>query len=89
MSHEIEAYIDQVGALDVEIKALQKKRKTMVESLLGLEHGKHSGLSYVATIVVKCDWRLDTKAVKAEMGEAWYLKRSKIVDSRAVRTALI
>lgn len=89
MSHEIEAIIDQVGDLDHDIKALQKKRKVMVESLSGLAHGKHSGLSYVATIVEKVDWRLDTKAVKLEMGEPWYDKRSKQVPSRAVRTALI
>lgn len=89
MSHEIEAKIDQVGALDVEIKALQKTRKAMVESLSGLEHGKHDGLSFVATVVEKVDWRLDTKALKVEFGDDWYNARCKQSLSRAVRTALI
>lgn len=89
MSHEIEATIDQVGALDQEIKALQKTRKAMVEALTGLKHGKHDGLSFVATIVEKVDWRLDTKAVKVEMGEDWYTARCKQALSRSVRTALI
>lgn len=89
MSHEIEATIDQVGALDQEIKALQKKRKEMVETLSGLKHGKHDGLSFVATVVEKVDWRLDTKALKVEFGDAWYNARTRQVLSRAVRTALI
>lgn len=87
MSHA--QIIDQVGALDLEIKALQKTRKAMVESLSGLKHGKHDGLSFVATIVEKIDWRIDTKALKVEFGEAWYNERTKQVLSRAVRTSLI
>lgn len=89
MSHEIEATIDQVGALDQEIKALQAKRKEMVATLSGLAHGKHDGLSFVATVVEKVDWRLDTKALKIEMGQPWYDARCKQALSRAVRTALI
>ena len=85
MSHETQ--IDEIGALDVEIKALQKERKVLIDGLSGLKHGKHDGLSYVATIVEKIDWRLDTKALKIEMGEPWYDKRCKQVMSRAVRTA--
>lgn len=89
MSHNIAAIIDEVGTLDRKIKALQKDRKTMVEHLTGLKHGKHDGLSFVATVVEKIDWRLDTKAVKLEMGDPWYDKRCKQVSSRAVRTASI
>ncbi len=89
MSHEIGATIDQIGALDVKIKALQKKRKNIVESLSGLKHGKHEGLSFVATIVEKVDWRLDTKALKVEFGDDWYNARCKQSLSRAVRTAAL
>lgn len=89
MSKKIQALIDEVGALDVQIKGLQKERKAIAESLSGLEHGKHDGLIFVATIVEKVDWRLDTKAVKAEMGEPWYLARCKQALSRAVRTTAL
>ena len=89
MSHENEATIDQIGALDLEIKALQKSRKVMVETLSGLKAGKHEGMSYLATIVEKVDWRLDTKALKIEFGEDWYSARCKQALSRAVRTSAI
>jgi hypothetical protein len=87
MSHE--KIIDQIGALDTEIKGLQAARKELTTALLDLPHGKFDGFHFVATIVEKIDWRLDTKAVKIEMGEPWYDKRCKQVSSRAVRTKAI
>lgn len=89
MSQKTHAAIDEIGAIDKAIKELKSDRANLIETLSGLKAGKHSGLSYVATIVEKVDWRLDTKAVKIEMGEPWYDKRCKQVPSRAVRiTAL-
>ncbi len=81
--------IDQIGSLDAEIKTLQAARKALVLEVSGLKAGKHDGMRYVATIVEKIDWRLDTKALKIEQGEDWYNKRCKQVSSRAVRTSAI
>jgi hypothetical protein len=85
----MEKIIDQIGALDLEIKALQKARKDMCLALSGLEHGAHDGLRFVATVVEKIDWRLDTKALKKEFGDAWYEKRCKLSPSRSIRTKAI
>lgn len=85
MSNEFEATIDQIGDVDAKIKSLKKTRGELVETIAGLDAGKHSGLSYVATIVEKIDWRLDTKALKEEMGEPWYNQRCKQALSRSVR----
>lgn len=85
----MEKIIDQIGALDLEIKTLQAARKALVAEITGLSAGKHDGLRFVATIVEKIDWRLDTKALKVEMGDPWYDKRCKQVISRAVRTSAI
>lgn len=87
MSHE--KIIDQIGSLDAEIKAMQAARKELVQDLSALPHGKFDGFRFVATIVEKVDWRLDTKSVRAEMGDAWYDARTKQVLSRAVRTATL
>jgi hypothetical protein len=87
MSHE--KIIDQIGSIAEEIKALQAARKDLITELDGLKPGKFPGFRFVATIVEKVDWRLDTKAVKAELGEDWYNARCKQVISRAVRTAAI
>lgn len=78
--------VDQIGALALEIKALQAARKALCAELENFPAGKLSGFRYVATLVDKVDWRLDTKAVKIEMGEPWYDKRCKQVTSRSVRT---
>ena len=85
MSHE--KIVDQIGAIAEEIKALQAARKVLCAELEGFPAGKLPGFRFVATLVDKVDWRLDTKAVKAEMGDPWYLKRCKTVKSRSVRTA--
>lgn len=81
--------IDQIGAVDLEIKTLQAARKALVSEITGLKAGKHDGLRFVATIVEKIDWRLDTKALRLEFGDAWYDARTKQVLSRAVRTSAI
>ncbi len=84
-----EKIIDQIGALAAEIKALTANRKTLIESLDHLPAGSHPGFVFAATIVEKIDWRLDTKGVKAEMGDDWYNKRCKQVPSRAFRTTAL
>ncbi len=84
MSHE--KIVDQIGAIAEEIKALQAARKALCAELESFPAGKLPGFRFVATLVDKVDWRLDTKAVKIEMGEPWYDKRCKQVTSRSVRT---
>lgn len=85
MTKKTSAAIDQIGEIDAKIKALKSNRADLIETISGLEAGKHEGLVYRATIVEKVDWRLDTKAVKIEMGEPWYNERCKQSLSRAVR----
>ncbi len=87
MSHE--KIVDQIGAISEEIKGLTAARKDLIAELESFPAGKLPGFRFVATIVEKIDWRLDTKAVKAEMGEPWYDKRCKQVKSRSVRTATL
>lgn len=81
--------IDQIGAVDLEIKTLKAARAALVQEITGLKAGKHDGLVYIATIVEKIDWRLDTKALKVEQGEDWYNARCKQAMSRSVRTKAI
>lgn len=43
------------------------------------------GEIFKATLIESVRWTLDTKAVKAEMGEDWTIARSKQSTSRSVR----
>ena len=78
--------IDAIFDLDQEIKGLKERRDELAAPLKDLESGDYEGFTSIAKVVHKMDWRLDTKSLKSEMGEAWYEKRCKIVKSSSVRT---
>ena len=86
----IEEQIDALGACrDAAklLKGIEGEAKASFDDVAGgtiLE-----GLTHRGSVVEKVDWRLNTKALKKEMGEDWYNKRCFTVTSKSVRLAPI
>lgn len=74
---------DTMGALYVQIATLQAQYDTMKEAVVA--HGASvEGARFVADYVSSSvAWALDTKAIRAEMGEAWCIQRSKLQNKGA------
>lgn len=79
--------IDFVGKLRGHIKALSSVDKAFTkfvsdetpltdETAQG-KSGRLDGINWFANVVEAVRWTLDTKAVKAEMGDEWYDQRCK------------
>ena len=70
-------------AKDLVTKA-DKAIKARIISAAGEDLGLH-GVMFKARIVEAIRWTLDSKAIKAEMGEEWCTERSNHSMSRSVR----
>lgn len=72
---EVKRCVDALAQVDSAIKTAIKA------------HGAPElrGALFVARIVESVSWRLNTKSVREEMGEDWWIKRSKQSVSRSVR----
>jgi hypothetical protein len=81
---------DALGAIRAAKKALEAIEKEAKASFDDYPGGfEAEGFLFKALIVEKIDWRLDTKALKEEMGEEWYNARCRQILSRLIRTAEI
>jgi hypothetical protein len=81
------ALVDQLGALKAEIAALEVREKALCDELLRRGQTEAEGALFSATISQAVRWTLDTKAVKAEMGAAWWDARCRqsLVTTVAVK----
>ena len=68
---------DRLGALKAEIADLEAREKALRDELVRLGVPAIEGAVYDTTITEAVRWTLDTKAVKAEMGAAWYDARCR------------
>jgi hypothetical protein len=68
---------DQLGALKAEIAELEAREKALRGELLRRGITQIEGAQYGAAVTNAVRWTLDTKAVKAEMGTAWWDARCR------------
>ena len=64
--------VDQLGGVKAAIADLEKREKALRDELLARAVSQVEGRHFGAIVTQSIRWTLDTKAVKAEMGEGWY-----------------
>ena len=78
--------VDRLGALKAEIAALEAREKALRDELIRRNVPAIEGAIYDATITDAVRWTIDTKAVKAEMGAAWWDARCRQALVTTVKT---
>jgi hypothetical protein len=68
---------DEIGRLDALKKAIEAKLEAAKDRFKERDIPEITGTAFRIVSNKKVTWRLDTAAVKKEMGEAWYDKRCK------------
>jgi hypothetical protein len=68
---------DELGAVKAQIANLQDRERSLRDELIHRRVSEIAGLAYSASITETVRWTLDTKAVKAEMGQGWYDARCR------------
>ena len=78
---------DQLGALKAEIAALEAREKALRDELIARATATVDGALYTASITEAVRWTLDAKAVRGEMGDAWWNARCRqgVVTTVAVK----
>ena len=78
---------DRLGALKAEIADLEGREKALRDELIRRGVPEVEGALFRVTVAEAVRWTLDSKAVKAEMGAAWYDARCKqsLVTTVAVK----
>ena len=78
---------DQLGALKAEIAALEDREKDLRDELIHRGGAEIEGAAYRATVSDAVRWTLDAKAVRGEMGDAWWNARCRqsLVTTVAVK----
>ena len=76
--------VDQLVAVDAQIKALEKTKESLKEQIISLGEGTHPGHSGSVSVVLQNRKNLDKELVKAALGdeakfEACYVTGSSIV----------
>src|SRR6201987_5718946 len=88
--------VDRLGGVKAAIADLQSREKALRDELLSRSVPQVEGAQLGAVITQSIRWTLDTKSVKAEMGEGWWDARCRqslvttvnvepLVSARAVR----
>jgi hypothetical protein len=77
---------DEIGRLDIMYKAYRDALDAAKSEFKVRGIAECHGETFTVAVRSDVRWTLDTKAVKAEMGEDWYTERSKI---QAVATVSI
>ena len=88
--------VDRLGGVKAAIADLQNREKALRDELLSRSVPQVEGAQFGAIITQSIRWTLDTKAVKAEMGEGWWDARCRqslvttvnvepLISARAVR----
>jgi hypothetical protein len=69
--------VDRLGTLKAEIADLETREKDLRAELLKRCVIEAEGAQYAATVTQAMRWTLDAKAVRAELGDAWWNQRCK------------
>ncbi|HYD07805.1 MAG TPA: hypothetical protein VEC60_18865 [Reyranella sp.] len=81
------AEVDELGVLMAQLAPLQKREKELKEKLKAYGRRVLEGALFRCTVTESIEERLDGKAIKTEMGQAWYSAHSKAVVKETVRCA--
>ena len=78
---------DQLGAVKAEIADLEDRERNLRDELIRRGGAEIDGTLYRATITDAVRWTIDAKAVRSEMGEAWWNARCRqsLVTTVAVK----
>ena len=81
------AVADELGTVKAQIADLETREKALRDELIRRGVSAIEGAAYSATIIQSVRWMLDTKALKAERGQAWYDARCRqsLVTTVAVK----
>lgn len=79
---------DAIGALDVQIKALEAEREAARMALKARGIARAEGNSFTVSFVSSIRQTLDTAAVKAAMGQQWFDDNSKLAEISAMRVSV-
>lgn len=89
------ASIDLAAQLRLHVKAIEKIEKTITKSVTSDvvcdqptpqgSSGRLDGINFYATVTHSIRWSFDSKAVRVEMGDAWYDARCKQSEVRSVK----
>ena len=71
------ALADELGTVKAQIADLETREKALRDELIRRGVSTIEGDAYSATITQAVRWTLDTKALKAERGQAWYDARCR------------
>jgi hypothetical protein len=69
--------VDQLSSVKAEIADLEIRQQSLRAELLKRCVTQAEGAVYAATVTQAMRWTLDAKAVRAEMGDAWWNTRCK------------
>jgi len=69
--------VDQLGAVKAEIAELEAREKALRDELIRRGDHEIDGELYRASVADLVRWTLDTKAVRAEMGDDWWNARCR------------
>jgi hypothetical protein len=81
------ALVDEFGALKAQIAELETREKALRTELIGRGSADADGTHYSASITEAVRWTIDAKAVRSEMGDAWWNARCRqaLVTTVAVK----
>jgi hypothetical protein len=80
---------DEIGALDLEIKALEARMAAARAELKARNVEKAEGRRFAVTVSEALRSSLDSKGIREAMGEAWCNLHSKIAVVTTVRVKAI
>lgn len=76
--------VDELGSLKVELAQMGAREEALKAELIARGAGEFEGVLFRATVSPETTrWTIDGAAIKAEMGDAWVLRRSKQSRVRA------
>jgi hypothetical protein len=82
----MQALVDRLAEIRAEIRALSEEESAIKAQLLGLQQNIVEGERYTAILKLVPQTRLDSDAVKSEMGMPWYRAHCKTVESIRIET---
>ena len=90
-NHSAGDLADQLGTLKAEIAALEDREKSLRDELIRRGGTEIEGALFCVTISDAVRWTLHAKAVRGEMGDAWWNARCRqsLVTSVAVKALAV
>jgi hypothetical protein len=79
--------VDQLGHAKAEAAEIKAREDALKAELIARGVTECEGMLFRATVSEAARWTLDATAIRAEMGDAWCDKRSKVASVTSVRVS--